>query len=431
MRERIYICGFGASGEAVARLAARQGAEVTLVDRRDNPVEVERCAGLAQLGVHIETGCSSADPKGYDLCVLSPGVPVDSDWLVQRDVPLLSTMEYAWRFCEARVIAVTGSNGKSTFVKLCAEALEASGARVAIAGNYGRPLADVVCEGEPYDWIVLEVSSFQLETVNDFRPEIGVWLNLLPNHLDRHGSMELYGDLKARLFANQKQGDRAIVGLDLEGRVAGAVTFGVGAGATYRAVEGVIRSPNARADLVGTAFDRGVLAETAAGVAAVLQACGVSLSHLEQAARGFRSLPHRLQVVGQVGEVSFIDDSKATNLAALCAAVSSLSAPIRLIAGGILKEKDLESAKVLLVKHVVAVYLIGEAAEELAEAWGDRVPCTNSHVLSQAVSEAWRESTPGDVILLSPGCASFDQFANFADRGNAFLECVRALKKEK
>lgn len=428
---RVYICGLGASGEAVARLAVSLGSKVTLVDRSDSPACERMRDSLERLGVDVQTGCSRADPAGHDLCIVSPGIPIDSEWLVSGDVPVLSTMEYAWRFCETRVIAVTGSNGKSTFVKLCAEALEASGARVAIAGNYGRPLADVVLDDQRYDWIVLEVSSFQLEAVSEFRPDIGVWLNLLPNHLDRHGTMDVYGEMKARLFANQEEGDVAVVGVDLESRVDGAVTFGHIAAADYRVTDGVIRGPKVCVDLTGTPFENGVLAESAAGVAAVLDACGVPSGCLEEAAKRFRPLPHRLAVVGTVGEVLFIDDSKATNLAALGAAVRSQSAPVRLIAGGVLKEKDLESVKVLLAKHVVAVYLIGEAANELAEAWGEHVTCTNSRVLTQAVSEAWRESTPGDVVLLSPGCASFDQFANFADRGNAFLECVRALKKEK
>ena len=427
----MYICGLGASGEAVARLARQKGANVVLVDRGDSPELRRRAKALESEGVAVELGCSLAEPGDAEWCVVSPGIARDSEWLSVGRVPLVSTLEYAWHFVECPVVAVTGSNGKSTFLKLCADALTQAGQRVVIAGNYGRPLADVILAGDEWDRILLEVSSFQLETMNAFRPEVGVWLNLLPNHLDRHRTLEVYAGLKASMFARQGLGDVAIVGEDLCGQIEGARTFGVRPDSDFRISDGFVQGPDVSLDLSGTLFESGVLSLAATGVAAVLGACGVGLDHLRSAAEQFEPLPHRLAVAGKVGDVTFINDSKATNLAALAAAVDLQASPVRLIAGGILKEKDLESIKELLAKHVASVYLIGEAAEELAQAWGDLLRCTQSHRLEQAVSEAWRESDPGDVVLFSPGCASFDQFASFADRGNAFLECVRALKKEK
>jgi UDP-N-acetylmuramoylalanine--D-glutamate ligase len=456
------VLGLAASGEAAARLLLAEESRVHVVDQNDNETLRRRAAELEALGARVWLGRSDLPSDSFAVGVVSPGVPASSAWvqsLRQRGIPVISELELGWsRACPAeapgrrgacpaeapgrrrpagRVLAVTGSNGKSTLVKLCAEALALAGRRVALAGNYGPPVSQVVCERRDWDWLVLEVSSFQLETVCRFRPEVGILLNVLPNHLDRHGDLAEYTRLKSRLFARMLPQDVGVVPEELAetmARLAAApnrwLSFGTSPAADFRYQAGTIatRSGSAGVSLSGTGFATLARGRAAAPAAAALSAGGESLAALERAVQQFQPLPHRLQEVAVLRNVRFVDDSKATNLAAMLAALKMCPAPVRLIAGGLPKHESYAAAGPLLAEKVAAVYLIGAAAETMAAEWQAVVPCRLSRTLAAAVASAWAEARPGDTILLAPACASFDQFQSFEERGQKFLELIHDLK---
>lgn len=434
------VLGLGASGEAAARLLLRQGSRVTIADANAGPVREAKAQTLKAAGCAVQVGVADLPPGPFDLAILSPGIPVTNPWVMElrrRGVTVISELELGWRACRSRVLAVTGSNGKSTLVKLCREALEKSGYSAVAGGNYGAPLSELACLDPVPDWVVVEVSSFQLETVDQFAPDAGILLNLNPNHLDRHETMEVYSDMKARLFARMNAGQVVVIPDNIPDRVrmaipAGArvVTFGATPSALYRYENGAIVGPGR--DLVavlGTVFDNEVMGVTAAACAAALAGSGIPLHGLAAAAQGFERLPHRMQTVATVRGVTFINDSKATNLSALAAGLRMVRGPVRLIAGGLLKEKDLDSVKKILVNRVRGVYIIGKYSRVMESAWQDTVPCIICADLKEAVARAWKESRKGDVVLLSPGCASFDQFKSFEDRGEQFSNIVRDIEK--
>jgi len=382
-----------------------------------------------------------------EIAIVSPGFSMDHPWikdLIARGIPLLSELEFGWSRRHCPVIAVTGSNGKSTVVKWIVDALAQAGQRAIPCGNYGLPVSAAVMLPEIPDWLVIEVSSFQLETIDQFRPDIGVLLNVLPNHLDRHGNMDTYRTIKLRLFENMQRSDTAILPVDFfqtlekvegvfsmfgkksEGALRQWKTFGTQEGADYRFAGGHV----GEVDLSGTYFDNEVLGAAGAAVAAVCEACDLPPSAVEASARKFQPLPHRMQTVAEVNGIKFIDDSKATNLAGMCAALRMTSGSVHLIAGGRAKETDLSFAKDLLVKQVSRLYLIGEASEAMQAAWVDSVECLPCETLEQAVCAAWESAEPGDTVLLSPACTSFDQFRSFNERGELFAREVCRLTGE-
>jgi len=312
----------------------------------------------------------------------------------------------------------------------------AGGKRAAPAGNYGPPAAQVVRERPDLEWLVLEVSSFQLETTRDFRPDIGVVLNVFPNHLDRHGSRAAYLALKARLFARARFGDTCLVNAGLLQELKPLVGTGRGVWRTfdcappadyvYRA-GAVEHDGRVRARFDGTYFGNDVLGLTAAAVVAALDAAGLPPAAAETVARRFEPLPHRMQVVAVRDGVTFINDSKATNLTAMAAALRMTGGGVRLIAGGLAKESDFEFVRPVLAEKARGVYLIGQAAVAMAAAWADTVACQVCGTLEAAVAQAWRDAAPGECVLLAPACASFDQFRNYEERGNCFMKYVENL----
>ena len=438
------VLGLASSGEAAARLLLAEGTRVVVVDHADSAMLVQRAADLRALGAEVCLG--NAPPSGdFEVAIVSPGIAVASEMvqaIMARGIPVVSELELGWSRCACRVLAISGSNGKSTLVKLCAAALNQAGQSAAIAGNYGPPISAVVRESRSnnrqrsLDWLVLEVSSFQLETVQNFRPDVGVLLNVMPNHLDRHGDFQTYRQLKSRLFARMTPADTGVTDQNILPEIrslAGApnrwISVGINPQADFFYQAGAINNLQglSKVELRGTLFDNAVMGLTAASATAALSACGIPGCHLATAARSFQALPHRMQTVGTVRGVSFVDDSKATNLAAMLAALTMTAGPIRLIAGGLSKCEAYEPARELLAEKVATVYLIGQAAEVMAAAWRDAAPCVMSSTLAQAVARAWRDARPGDTILLSPACASFDQFGSFEERGVSFRRAVQAL----
>jgi len=448
------VLGLGVSGAAAAELLLGEGARVTVVDRSAGVEVRERGAALERAGAQVLTGIAELPAGQFDVCIVSPGIPVNRGWvpeLERKGVPVISELDLGGSRCRCRCLAVTGTNGKSTLTGLCAEALSRAGLRTAAGGNYGVPLCRLARQSGELDWIVAEVSSFQLERTFGFHPLVGVLLNLQPDHLDRHGDMLTYMKTKARLFENMTAGDTAIIPAALSEEPAGIVkhaasaagrrgvgpdwlTFGTSPDSDIR-LEGSrihlgCRGGDAEIDLAGSYFDNSVLGLAAAAGAGAVMACRADPRVLEEAVRNFKPLPHRMTKVLDAGGICFVDDSKATNLSALGAALRMADRPVRLIAGGLLKEADLKRFQEILVKKVCALYVIGKAAAEMDAAWGEAVPCRRCGTLERAVREAWREARDGEMILLSPGCASFDQFRDFEDRGNQFIRIARSINEE-
>lgn len=439
---RALVCGLGGSGEAAAALLRREGAAVLVLDRSQTPELRARAAELERQGIAVRLAPGdSLPPDPFEVCVVSPGVPDSAPWIAAaraRGIPVLSELELGWTRCRSRVVAITGSNGKSSAVKWFAESLQQAGLKAEPASNYGPAISKVVRERPGLDWLVLEVSSFQLETVDAFRPDVGILLNIHPNHLDRHKDMRTYLAMKARLFARTVETDTCIVHEPLLAAVraqsAGRgrwISFGDSPAADYRYEEGsVLCEGRVCADLAGTYFGNGVLGLAAAAVVAGIEACGLDPDCAVRAARAFRPLPHRMELVREIRGVKFINDSKATNLSAMAAALRMMPGKARLIAGGLVKENDFSFVKEVLAEKASGVYLIGQASEEMASAWSDVVPCFRCGTLDAAVVKAGSDARPGETVLLSPACASFDQFRNFEERGQRFAGIVEDLAEE-
>jgi UDP-N-acetylmuramoylalanine--D-glutamate ligase len=434
----ILVLGMGVSGIAAARLALAMGHQVTVLDEKSGDVLEARARELTAQGAVVQLNVREIPEDDFDLAVVSPGLNEQSKMIqntLARNILIISELEWAAGHTEKPLLAITGSNGKSTLVKLCSDSLTCAGLSAVPCGNYGMPLSEAVMTNPNADWYVVECSSFQLERIVAFRPHVAVLLNVNPNHLDRHGSMEHYTSLKYRLFQNMASGDVRILNDELEKRPIDAAfrTFSVGSGGDYRFVPDehrVCRPDGPAVPFLGTLFDNQVMGLTAAAAVAALDACGGHGDVVSEAAGKFEALPHRLNTLCSINGVRFVDDSKATNMAALKAALMAFPGRIRLIAGGRLKETDLNSVKEVLAKKVLAVYLIGESMVTLSHAWGDTVPCRQCTTLEEAVRTAWLDVEPGDSIILSPACASFDQFVSYEDRGRAFARIVEGLQKE-
>ncbi len=428
------VLGAGSSGRAAARLLRAEGARVTVVDRRE---DAAARAALERDGAVLQVADETALPAGdFDACVVSPGVPERSAWVAAaraRGLVPVSELELGWSRFSGRTIAVTGSNGKSTMVKWLAECLQAAGQRAAPAGNYGPPVCQVVQEQPGLDWLVLEVSSFQLETMEAFRAEAALLLNLVPNHLDRHGDMDTYRAMKARLFARAEPGDHCVAHAPVLAAVralaGGAGRWaGFGPGGDYAWRDGaVLRGAEQRLLLRGTLFDNPVLGENAAGAVAVLDGVRIPLEAAGRAAATFQPLPHRMELVGVLDGVRYVNDSKCTTLAAMAAALRMAGPRARLIAGGLLKENDLDVVKETLALQASGVYLIGRASSAMVAAWSGVVPCVLCDGLEEALERARGDARTGETVLLSPGCASFDQFSNYGERGDRFRRWVASL----
>ncbi len=437
-RSRLMVCGLGASGAAAARLLRAEGAEVVAVDERDTPGSRAAGGALAALGCEVVLGAAAPPAGSFAAAVVSPGLPAAGAFLAAlraRGIPLVSELELGWSRFRGRTIAVTGSNGKSSVVKALAECLEAAGQAVIPCGNYGLPACQAVLENPAAAWLVLETSSFQLETCAEFRPDIAVLLNILPNHLDRHGTLDAYAHLKARLFARQQAAEVALTPLEWldrcrqwSGGAARWQTFGGQPERDFSYAPGRLAARGgAEIDITDSYFDNEVLGPNAAALFGAARTAGVPPAAVGAVLRRYRPLPHRAEPVGEFGGVRYVNDSKATNLSALIASLRMQDRPVWLIAGGRPKETDFSAALPVLQTRVRGVFLIGEAADALAAAWGAAVPCEVCGTLDRAVGAARRAARPGEAVLLAPACTSYDQFRAYPERGDAF----RKLAAEK
>ena len=440
MNDEVLILGAGRSGLAAARLLVSEGYAVTVADRRPAEEMPETVHRLSAWGVRLHLGRPGLPDGTYRLGVVSPGFAVDSDWvqaLYAQAEEVRSELEVGWLRHGGRTVAVTGSNGKSTAVKWITESLQLAGRRAVAAGNYGYPACDAVREQPQADWLVLEVSSFQLETAQSLRADIAYLTNIHPNHLDRHGSMDAYVAMKARLFAHARADDVCFAPVAWRARLA-AESGGAGGwltvgepGGDYRTAQGVVsRDGRKVADFSGTLFAQPAMGDQAAAVAGIVECAGIDPCHAVEAARRFTPLPHRVQPVGEIDGVRYVNDSKATNLAAVAHALRAVDGPVRLIAGGLAKEPDFRSLKELLEERVQTVYLIGQSAKRMCSDWSDAVPCVLSGSLEQAFRQASQDACGGEVVLLSPGGASFDQFRDYEQRGERFVELVEERQQK-
>jgi UDP-N-acetylmuramoylalanine--D-glutamate ligase len=392
---RVLVLGLARSGRAAQAALEASGVEVVAADRTlGNDAELELLDGV-------------------DVLVKSPGVPGEAELVEaarERGVPVWSEIELASRLLPNPIIGITGTNGKTTTTELLGAIL---GART--AGNVGTALCELVGQVPDDDWVVCELSSFQLEDVDEFRPRIAVLLNLEPDHLDRHGTFEGYRDAKLRIFENQRGDDVAIVP-----RGFGPVP-GEGRRVEFSAGDELPAEP-----LIPGAHNR----ENAAAATAAARAAGVADEEIAAALRAFPGVPHRLELVAEIEGVRYVNDSKATNSAAARRALTAFDAPLHLILGGSLKGERFDAfAQEVARANVLTAYLIGEAAEPLSEdlAYAN-VPFLLAVTLDRAVAEAASAARPGEVVLLSPACASYDQFRDFEHRGEEFRRLVENLQ---
>ena len=422
------IIGAGRSGLAAEALLQSEGILTFIFDEKTNTVQ--------DLKDHCEASV-------IDRAIISPGFSLNHPWcdvLRQYSIPLCSEIELGWSRFQGKTIAVTGSNGKSSVTKWIAEILKLSGYDAVIGGNYGIPASEVVMKHADADWLVLEVSSFQLETVRKFSPTFGVLLNLLPNHLDRHDSIIAYKSIKGRIFGPLTSAKTHVIlpfdlmdSYEMELKTAKSVfNFGTSARADYVASKGVIKWQNQPLlDLRGTYFEAKHLFESSgAAVAALMCALKIDMELVREAALLFEGLSHRFEQLGIVQGVICVNDSKATNLAAMAAAVLSCKGKVHLLAGGLLKESDLTFVKEILVEKVSRIYVFGESAFKMQTAWGDAVACSSCSSLEEAFELACKQASSGEWLLLSPGCASFDQFSGFEERGDQFRSLVSRWKEK-
>jgi UDP-N-acetylmuramoylalanine--D-glutamate ligase len=411
---RALVVGLARSGRAAALALANRGVPTVAVDR----VGGLDAGRLAAAGVEVHLGTEEERLlEGVDLLVKSPGVPGESPLPAAartRGIPVWSEIELGFRLLSNPFIGVTGTNGKTTTSELLGAVFRAAKRPVAVAGNVGRPVTALDGTLDDDAWIVCELSSFQLEDVHRFRPRIGVLLNLEPDHLDRHGTFDAYRAAKLRLFENQTEADFAVVP-----RGFGAIPGGA-QHVEFHASDELPAEP-----LIPGAHNR----ENAAAATAAARAAGIADDAIAEALRTFRGVEHRLELVAEIDGVRFVNDSKATNTAAARRGIEAYAGqPLRLILGGSLKGESFDELAESLPATVRSIDLIGEATEQLAAALGraGRL-CRRAGDLATAVGAAAGEAEPGDVVLLSPACASYDQFRDYEERGETFRRLVGDL----
>ena len=438
------VVGLARSGQAAARLLAARGEGVIGVDA-GSP---EGAEGLRQVGVEVSLDGDGSDLVGRVRCVVkSPGVPGSAPAIAaarERGLPVLGELELAWRLLSNRFVAVTGTNGKTTVSELLGHVWRTTGEPVAVAGNVGTPLASLVGQVPAEATIVCEASSFQLEDAEAFAPECGVLLNVAADHLDRHGSLAEYLAAKLKLFARQGTDDvcvyngseSALRGLDLGGcgrRVAFCREPGASEDCQAIVERGLLElwgEPLLETDELGLIGPHN--AENAAAAAAAAGAMGIGREAIAAGLRGFAGVPHRLERVAEPGGVLYVNDSKATNVAAAKAALRSFDGGVHAILGGSLKGGGFADLAAAVAERCVACYLIGDAAPELerdlAPAWAAGVEHRRGDGLAAAVAAASEAAEPGEVVLLAPACASFDSYRDFEARGEHFRELVEGLR---
>jgi UDP-N-acetylmuramoylalanine--D-glutamate ligase len=442
-KSRVAVLGLGVSGRSAAGYALFRGAEVLISDSRpEKQLSSEERALLSLPRVKWEAGGHSHQfLAGANLVLLSPGVDPDLPLLAdlrRQGVPVVGELAIVAGHLPVPLIAVSGTNGKTTVTTLIGELLAEGGKKVFVGGNIGTPLYDYLRDPAGYEYVVAELSSFQLQSAGAFTPDIAVLLNITPDHLDRHHDFAAYRAAKMQLFANRPSGTPAILNGDdpvcreiAAGLGHGCLLFGRGADCAARPEgEGVTllwQGDQERYHLQGTPLALGMGPLNAAAAILAGRCAGCRPQEIQAALRRFRPLAHRLELVGEVDGVSFYDDSKATNTGAVVAALAHFAAPVVLIAGGRDKGDDYRLLRPAVAGRVKKVVLLGEAAGLLEKALADVVVCVRAESMAEAVSLAAAAAGGAGVVLLSPACASFDMFRSYGHRGEEFRRAVGAL----
>jgi len=443
--KKILVVGLGKTGVALCKFLAHRGAQVMVTDT----AEAETLGPVVEEVRELVTGMALGQPQpsqlgAFELIIVSPGVPPELPWLQQAvaaGIPLMGELELASRFLRVPVVAISGTNGKTTTTELAGEMLRASGKRILVGGNIGTPLIEMLAHQEQLDYLVVEISSFQLDTAWSFRPKAAALLNISADHLDRYASFAAYVNSKASLFRLQGPEDLAVLNADdpwvapLAARLRSPVcpfstqkpvktgAWRAGGALCVRLASGLeAQFPLANIKLSGRHNQENIMAALllALNLGAAPQSC-------RQVLERFPGLPHRLQWVASINGVRFYDDSKGTNVGAVTRSLAHFTDPVILIAGGRDKGGDYGPLAPLIQERVKAMILIGEAREDMAAALGHLTDTQLAADLPQAVQWAWEKAQTGDVILLSPACSSFDMFKDYAERGQVFQAAVRGL----
>ena len=445
--KRVLVVGLGRSGVASALFLKELGAQVTVSDTKTQEELASEIPALLDRGIIVEAGRHGERTfREVDLIVVSPGVPVDVPQLTQareRGIPVIGEIELAARFLRGKIVAITGSNGKTTTTALSAQVVAAGGAAVQVGGNIGTPAISLAPTSTDDTWNVLEISSFQLETVETFRPKIAVVLHVTPDHLDRHRNFDGYVAAKVRIFEKQDGSDYAVLNReDPTCECMAAMTRArvywfsrlreVEAGAFVRDGKIYWRDQNDAQEIMpvseiglkGAHNVENVLAAVCVG-----RLAGAAPAAIRQAVRAFQAVEHRLEFVATINGVEYYNDSKATNVDATIKALESFSGHLHVILGGKHKGSPYTPLRSLLEQRAKRVYTIGAAAEIIENDLRGAVEIVRAGTLESAIRRAAESAVAGDIVLLAPACASFDQFQGYEQRGGVFKEAVRALAK--
>jgi UDP-N-acetylmuramoylalanine--D-glutamate ligase len=442
--KKIVVIGMGRTGIATAGFLGRQGAKVVVTDEQAvdqwssefEKIAKEKWLEIGSYNTRILTGACIVVP--------SPGVPPNNELLVEaqkKNIPVISEIEMAYRFLKVPIIAVTGTNGKTTTTTLLGEILQYSGKKTFVGGNIGNPLIEYVEGSQKEDFIVAEISSFQLQWIEKFRPFIALLLNITCDHINYHGSFAEYRRIKTRVFANQTKEDFAILNAadpeqeELE-RIINAQVIKFSSkkvlqkGIFIKKNNMILRMPEAKEEQYPLSIINLPGLHNVENVMAAIMAarfCGCSQENIITAVSAFRGLPHRIEFVGEKNSIKFYDDSKGTNVGSVARALETFPRPVILLLGGRDKDGDFETLKPLLSAKTKKLILFGEARNRIASLIGKDMPALKKAKLREAIESAYKNAQPGDIILLSPGCASFDEFANYKERGNFFKDVVESL----
>lgn len=445
---RIGVVGMASSGVAAALLARRHGGNLFVSDSANAEILQEPIKQLSEAGIEYEVGGHTARLLENDYLIVSPGVPQTCDMLIQareQGLPIFSEIEFASWLCPGRIVAITGSNGKTTTTVLVGELLKTSGIETFVCGNIGLPFADVVDRMSSTSVAVVELSSYQLEAIENFHPHIAAILNITPDHLDRHGSFDKYRNAKYRITENQTSDEYLILNLDDKAlttrppKTDAAVLFNSlvvldQAASSVRNGTLFVRQDREESSVIAVNEikipGRHNLQNIAVAVI-IADLLGVRTSDMAKVLREFSGVEHRLEDAGAVAGIRFINDSKSTNVDSLCVALKAIESPLYLIAGGRDKGSSYEPILAAAGNKVKGLLAIGEAKEKIFSQLGRSLQVEFADSLEEAVARCFALASPGDTVLLSPGCASFDMFENFEERGRVFKKAVRSLKNGK
>jgi UDP-N-acetylmuramoylalanine--D-glutamate ligase len=446
--KNILVVGLGITGVALARFLKNRGAKVTVTDQASEEILTSHLSSIRSLDIQTELGHHQLSTfKRADLIVLSPGVPHLIPPIKEaktKGVPVCGEIELASWFIPEPIVAITGTNGKTTTTALLGEMLEQSGFKVFVGGNIGNPLIDYVHNEEKADIVVVEVSSFQLDTIDTFRPKVGILLNISEDHLDRYPDLNAYAEAKGRLFENQQPGDIAVLnGAD---RLVGKLSKKISSqklffnapedqkdGATLASQNIVLNlttsSPMTRTvDLSRVKLAGKHNMENASAACLAALACGGTLEGIQTALNHFKGFAHRLEYVATINGARYYNDSKATNVDAVTRALEAFTNPIVLIMGGRDKGGSYQKLKDRIGRNTKKLIVFGEAKEVIQTALGGVTSTSLATTMEEAVFQAYQTAKPGDVVLLSPACSSFDMYRNYQHRGENFYQAVAKLK---